>query len=80
MNLFPGFFQAGEELKENKLLRASLAGAVVTAVCCFTPVLVILMGAAGLAAWTGKLDMILFPLLGVFLVVAAFAYFRKERV
>ena len=65
-------------MKKSKLLKTGIAGTVVTAICCFTPVLVILMGAAGLAAWTGKLDMVLFPLLGMFLAVTAFAFFRRE--
>ena len=47
---------------KSNLLKVGLVGSVVTAICCFTPILVVLMGAAGLAAWTGKLDLVLFPL------------------
>ena len=35
------------------LLRMSVIGTVIVALCCFTPVLVILFGAVGLAALTG---------------------------
>ncbi len=66
-------------MKKNKLLKVGVTGTVVAAICCFTPVLVILMGVAGLAAWTGKLDLVLFPLLGMFLAVTVFAFFRRER-
>lgn len=38
-------------------------GAVVAALCCFTPILVVLLGAVGLAALTGYLDYVLLPVL-----------------
>ena len=43
------------------LLRVSVIGTVLVALCCFTPVLVILLGAVGLAALTGYLDYVLCP-------------------
>lgn len=38
-------------------------GAGVAALCCFTPVLVLLLGAVGLASLTGYLDYVLLPVL-----------------
>lgn len=38
------------------LVRASLIGTVLVALCCFTPILVILLGVVGLSALTGYLD------------------------
>jgi mercuric ion transport protein len=39
---------------DNKtLLKTGIAGSVVTALCCATPILVILLGAVGLSAWVG---------------------------
>ena len=67
-------------MKDSKLLKKGIIGTVVMAVFCFTPGLVILMGAIGLSAWTGKLDMVLFPLLGLFLAVTVFAILRRKRV
>ncbi len=56
-----------------QLIRIGLVGTVVTAICCFTPALVPLLGALGLAAWTGHLDMVLLPLLGTFLLLIVYA-------
>lgn len=46
-----------------KKLRAGIAGTIVAALCCFTPILVIGLGAAGLTAWLGWVDYILFPVM-----------------
>ena len=45
------------------LLRIGIIGTVLAALCCFTPILVVLLGAVGLAALTGYLDYVLFPAL-----------------
>jgi mercuric ion transport protein len=51
------------------LLKTGVIGSVIAALCCFTPILVILFGALGLSALIGYLDYVLFPLLGLFLVL-----------
>jgi mercuric ion transport protein len=61
------------------LLRTGIAGTVITAVCCFTPVLVVALGAVGLSAWLGWLDEVLFPLLAVFVGLTALAVYRLRR-
>lgn len=48
---------------KDPLLKVGIVGAVIAALCCFTPLLVVLLGAAGLAAVVGWLDYALFPLL-----------------
>ena len=40
------------------LLRVSVIGTVLVALCCFTPILVILLGTVGLAGLTGYLDVV----------------------
>ena len=62
-----------------KLSRAGIIGTVVTAACCFTPVLVILLGAVGLSAVLGWLDFVLFPALFFFLALTAYAFFKRRR-
>ena len=47
------------------LLRVSVIGTVLVALCCFTPILVILLGTVGLAALTGYLDVVLLPALAL---------------
>jgi mercuric ion transport protein len=52
---------------------------VVAALCCFTPVLVILFGAIGLSAWLGWIDYVLFPALGIFVLLTIYAVYQRSR-
>lgn len=61
------------------LLRTGIIGSVVVAICCFTPVLVILLGAVGLSAMLGWLDYVLFPALAVFIGITVYAVMRRSR-
>ncbi|MFQ5660893.1 MAG: mercury resistance system transport protein MerF [Gammaproteobacteria bacterium] len=61
------------------LLRTGIIGTVIAALCCFTPVLVILLGAVGLSALTGYLDFILLPALLIFIGLAVYALYRRQR-
>ena len=53
-------------------------GAAIAAICCFTPVLSILLGAAGLAAAAVWLDPILIVTLVVCLAVIGYLLWRKR--
>jgi mercuric ion transport protein len=55
-------------------------GTVVAAICCFTPVLVVLLGAVGLSALTGYIDVVLLPALAVFLALTGYAIWLRNRV
>jgi len=66
-------------MKTSLLVKTGLIGMVISALCCFTPVLVILFGAVGLAAWVGHLDAILIPSLAVFTLLTLYAFMRKDR-
>lgn len=61
------------------LLRASIIGTVLVALCCFTPVLVILLGVVGLSALTGYLDYVLLPALAIFIGLTIYAIQRKRQ-
>lgn len=61
------------------LMRAGVIGAVLVALCCFTPVLVILLGVVGLSALTGYLDYVLMPALIVFIGLTIYAVWRKQK-
>ncbi len=63
----------------NTLLKVGIIGTVVAALCCFTPVLFILLGAVGLAAITGYLDYVLLPALAMFVGLTAYALWRKRQ-
>lgn len=61
------------------LLRTGIIGTVIAALCCFTPILVILLGAVGLSAMVGWLDYVLFPALAVFIGITIYALVRRSR-
>jgi mercuric ion transport protein len=61
------------------LLGIGLGGTIITALCCFTPVLVILLGALGLSAWLGWLDYVLLPALGLFVLITLYALYRRRQ-
>ena len=60
------------------LLRTGVVGSVVAAICCATPVLVILLGAVGLSAWVGWLDYALMPALVVFIGLTVYGWKRQH--
>ncbi len=66
-------------MKDRTILRAGIVGSVIAAVCCFTPVLVVLLGVVGLSAWLGWLDYVLFPALAFFLAMTAYGLYRWRR-
>lgn len=68
-----------EDKSSDTLLKMGIIGTVIAALCCFTPVLVVLFGAVGLAAAVGYLDMVLFPALGIFLLLTVYALWRRQR-
>ncbi|MBL4645137.1 MAG: mercury resistance system transport protein MerF [Rhizobiales bacterium] len=65
-------------MSNNRLLKIGIVGTVVSALCCFTPLLVILLGAVGLSAVVGALDMVLLPALGIFVLLTLYALLRAR--
>jgi mercuric ion transport protein len=66
-------------MSDTRLLKTGIAGVGVLAVCCFTPVLVVALGAVGLSAWLGWLDYVLLPALGLFMAIAVLGFVRWRR-
>ena len=60
-------------MTNNQLLCTGCGGTIIAALCCFTPILVIGLGAVGLSAWLGWLDYVLFPMLFASMGLIAFA-------
>jgi len=69
---------SSENKSSNSLLKVGLIGTIIAALCCFTPVLVVLFGAVGLAAVVGYLDVVLLPALGIFILLTIYALWRKN--
>ncbi len=66
-------------MNDRILLRTGIIGTVIAAICCFTPVLVILFGVVGLSAAVGYLDYVLFPALAMFAGLTLYALWRRSR-
>ena len=52
----------------------SLVGAVLACLACLTPLAVIGLGAIGLGAWAGRLDVVLLAVLAAFIGIAVYRY------
>ena len=60
------------------LLGIGIIGTLITALCCFTPVLLMILGIVGLSALTGYLDYVLLPALGAFILLTLYALWRRK--
>ena len=67
------------ERTDRKLIATGVVGTVIAALCCFTPILVVLLGAVGLSAWLGWLDYVLLPALAFFVALTVYAVWRRQR-
>lgn len=66
-------------MKDATILKTGVVGSVIAAICCFTPVLVVMFGVVGLSAWLGWIDYVLFPALAIFLSMTAYGLWRRQR-
>ncbi|WP_245510823.1 mercury resistance system transport protein MerF [Antarcticimicrobium sediminis] len=65
--------------EQSRLLKVGLISTVIAALCCFTPVLVILFGAVGLSAMLGWLDYVLLPALTIFIGITVYALWKRRN-
>lgn len=63
-------------ISDRKLLGIGIGGTVIAALCCFTPALVILLGALGLSALLAFADFVLLPALVMFAALTVVAGLR----
>lgn len=66
-------------MDHSALLKAGVVGTVVSALCCFTPLLVVVLGGLGLSAWIGVLDYVLLPVLAFFIGLTVYAFRKSNR-
>jgi len=66
-------------MNENRLLKIGIIGTIIAALCCFTPLLVILLGFVGLSSLLGWADYVLLPALFIFLIITGFALWKKRQ-
>jgi mercuric ion transport protein len=65
-------------MKNTSLLKVGLIGTAIAALCCFTPVLVVLLGVVGLSAVLGWIDYVLFPVLAIFIGITVYALYHRQ--
>ena len=65
-------------MTNNQLLCTGCGGTVIAAICCFTSILVIALGAVGLSAWRGGVDYVLFPVMFASMGLVAFALYLRS--
>ena len=66
-------------IKNSTLLRLGIGGSLIVALCCFTPILLVLLGVVGLGALTGYLDYVLLPALVIFVGIAVYALQKRRQ-
>lgn len=66
-------------MNDKRLLKTGVIGSIIIALCCFTPILVVLFGVVGLSALVGYLDYVLFPALAFFVGLTAYALWRRSQ-
>ena len=63
----------------NKLIKVGIIGTIVAALCCFTPILLLLLGALGLASLVAYLDFFLIPALIIFAGMTFFGLIKMKK-
>ena len=66
-------------MTDEKLLKVGIIGTIGAGLCCFTPILVILLTTVGLSAIIGWLDIVLLPALAVFIAITGYALWKKRQ-
>lgn len=66
---------------KNKLLAFGIGGTLLAALCCFTPLLPIVLTALGLTGLLGVLynDAVLLPILAGFLTLTGYAIWQRRK-
>lgn len=66
---------------KDKLLLTGVIGSIVAALCCFTPILAVVLpgiGLGGLMAYVYN-DFVLLPMLALFLIMIGVALWRRKK-
>ena len=65
-------------MRDRTLIATGAVGAVLAALCCMTPLLVVVFGAVGLTAWLAKADYVLISALILCLAAIALGLYRRH--
>ncbi len=65
-------------MRDRGFITAGAIGAVLAAICCATPLLVVVFGTLGLTAWLANADYVLIPALIICLGLIGFGFYRSR--
>jgi mercuric ion transport protein len=65
-------------MRDITLIATGAVGAVLAAICCATPLLVVVLGAIGLAGWLATADYVVVPALILCLGLIGFGLYRRR--
>jgi mercuric ion transport protein len=66
-------------MTNKSLFRVGLIGTVLSALCCFTPLLAVVLTGIGMASLIPRLDPVLIPVMIAFAAFTFWAYSRQDR-
>ena len=65
-------------MRDSTLITTGAIGAVLAAICCATPLLVVVLGVIGLTGWLAKADYVVIPALILCLGLIVFGLYRRR--
>ncbi len=65
-------------MRDRTLIATGAIGAALAAICCATPLLVVVLGAVGLTGWLAKADYVVIPALILCLGLIGFGLYRRR--
>ncbi len=66
-------------MKDDTLVKTGIAGGVLAALCCATPILAFALGGVGLSALAAKADFVLIPVLIASVALLGLGIYRRRR-
>jgi mercuric ion transport protein len=75
---YPSRREVEPAMRDRTLITTGAIGAVLAAICCLTPLLVVVLSAVGLTAWLANADYVLIPALILCLALVAFGVYRRR--
>ena len=65
-------------MNDRSLMATGGVAAVLAAICCATPILAVILGGIGLAAWIAIADYVVLPVLVLGIALVAFGLYRRN--
>jgi len=64
-------------MDNKKLFKIGIVGTIITALCCFTPLLVVIFSTLGISSLIGLTDFVLLPALALFIILTVYSFRKK---